>query len=147
MPSGCFYGLARHFSGAEVAVLYQVLHQAGVITTISKITLLGETNRAERLHSCPLCLGYKVKCLWMGKRWEDWGPTCRDTDEAGKTTLGLSLGTTFEGEEPAQPATPTLTTLTSGPYAAKYGTLDQLGQVGRHGWSSTTLHVLPGSLW
>ena len=25
MPSGCFYGLARHFSGAEVAVLYQVL--------------------------------------------------------------------------------------------------------------------------
>ena len=24
MPSGCFYGLARHFSGAEVAVLYQV---------------------------------------------------------------------------------------------------------------------------
>ena len=26
MPSGCFYGLARHFSGADVAVLYQVLH-------------------------------------------------------------------------------------------------------------------------
>ena len=25
MPSGCFYGLARHFSGADVAVLYQVI--------------------------------------------------------------------------------------------------------------------------
>ena len=25
MPSGCFYGLARHFSGADVAVLYQVV--------------------------------------------------------------------------------------------------------------------------
>jgi len=59
-----------------------------------------------------------VHCVWV----------TRDTDEAGKTTLGLSLGTTFEGAEPAQPATPTLTTLTSGPYSAKYGTLDQLGQ-------------------
>ena len=29
MPSGCFYGLARHFSGADVAVLYQVLHLDG----------------------------------------------------------------------------------------------------------------------
>ena len=54
----------------------------------------------------------------------------RDTDETGKTTLGLSLGTTLEGGEPTQPSSPTLTSLTSGPYAAKYGTLDQLGQVG-----------------
>ena len=30
MPSGCFYGLARHFSGADVAVLYQVLHLDGL---------------------------------------------------------------------------------------------------------------------
>ena len=54
----------------------------------------------------------------------------RDTEETGKTTLGLSLGTTWEGGEPTQPPSPTLTSLTSGPYAAKYGTLDQLGQVG-----------------
>ena len=30
MPTGCFYGLARHFSGADVAVLYQVLHLDGL---------------------------------------------------------------------------------------------------------------------
>ena len=54
----------------------------------------------------------------------------RDTEETGKTTLGLSLGTTWEGGEPTQPPSPTLASLTSGPYAAKYGTLDQLGQVG-----------------
>ena len=57
-------------------------------------------------------------------------PILRDTDETGKTTLGLSLGTTWEGGEPTQPPSPTLASLTSGPYAAKYGTLDQLGQVG-----------------
>ena len=57
-------------------------------------------------------------------------PIPRDTDETGKTTLGLSLGTTWEGGEPTQPPSPTLASLTSGPYAAKYGTLDQLGQVG-----------------
>ena len=57
-------------------------------------------------------------------------PIPRDTDETGKTTLGLSLGTTWEGGEPTQPPSPTLESLTSGPYAAKYGTLDQLGQVG-----------------
>ena len=58
-------------------------------------------------------------------------PIPRDTDETGKTTLGLSLGTTWEGGEPTQPSSPTLGSLTSGPYAAKYGTLDQLGQVCR----------------
>ena len=58
-------------------------------------------------------------------------PIPRDTDESGKTTLGLSLGTTWEGGEPTHPPSPTtLSSLTSGPYASKYGTLDQLGQVG-----------------
>jgi len=94
MPSGCFYGLARHFSGADVAVLYQV----------KRVVLRDST---------------VVHCVWV----------TRDTDESGKTTLGLSLGTTWEGGEPTHPPSPTtLSSLTSGPYASKYGTLDQLGQ-------------------
>ena len=67
----------------------------------------------------------------------------RDTDETGKTTLGLSLGTTWEGGEPTQPSSPTLGSLTSGPYAAKYGTLDQLGQVCRAQESEVfSLHII-----
>ena len=61
MPSGCFYGLARHFSGADVAVLYQVLHLDG-LELVPDIHLYetGETGCPQRLNSCSLCLGYQV---------------------------------------------------------------------------------------
>ena len=58
MPSGCFYGLARHFSGADVAVLYQVLHLDG-LKLVPDIDILTQVKRVVLRDSTV------VHCVWV----------------------------------------------------------------------------------
>ena len=59
MPSGCFYGLARHFSGADVAVLYQVLHLDGLELEPDKNVFETQVKRVVLRDSTV------VHCVWV----------------------------------------------------------------------------------
>ena len=121
MPSGCFYGLARHSTGDEVSVLYQVKRivlQSGDIIYCVWVTrdsedVLGKTQPQ-------LTLGSILEAVS-----EDTVDTPHKPAEVREDSVEESIE---EGGGPALDNDVTIVTLTAGRYADHYTTLTQIGK-------------------
>ncbi|XP_023349299.1 PAS domain-containing serine/threonine-protein kinase isoform X2 [Eurytemora carolleeae] len=112
LPTGCFYGLAKHKNGTEISTLYQV----------KRIDLKG---------------GETVYCLWLSRDEDDTAGKTQNNltlETTGVNDCALRLGA---DENAASDCELSEESLLEGDYNTKYTTLVQLGK-GAYGtvWSA-----------
>ena len=123
MPSGCFYGLARHRTGAEVSILYQVkrivLRSSEVVTCVwvTRDTDDGLGRTHDQLTLASTIEADTTAPLPLGD--------CVDTSEAPQETRA---GLEESKVEDTLGASVSVDALTRGDYADNYVTLNQIGK-------------------
>ena len=129
MPSGLFYGLARHRTGAEVIILYKV--KRIILRSSEVVFCIWVTRDADeaggRTHA-QLTLASRLEDS-TAPLVEDESKDCVDNAEAAQTdTVPVPLildGSKLEDDKAGDVS---VDTLTLGVYAEKYVTLDQIGK-------------------
>ena len=130
MPSGCFYGLARHRTGAEVSILYQV--KRIILRSSEVVYCIWVTRDAEeaggRTHAL-LTLASRLGEDSTEPLVEDERRDSVDTQEGAQTdTLPVPLILDGSKQEDDKFGDVSVDTLTLGVYADKYVTLNQIGK-------------------
>ena len=127
MPSGCFYGLARHRTGAEVSILYQV--KRIILRSSEVIYCIWVTRDSEeaggRTHG-QLTLASTIGGDVTEPLVEAESRDCVDTSEAAQSEAAPSDESGVEAADKFGDVS--LDTLTLGDYADNYVTLNQVGK-------------------
>ena len=134
MPSGCFYGLARHRTGAEVSILYQVkrtiLRSSEVIycvwVTRDSEDIFGRTNTTHAQLTLASTLGDVTDSKLTTTTTEDLSTDCTSDntqDESKEVETKLE-----DSKIDEKFADVSIETLTVGKYSDNYVTLNQIGK-------------------
>ena len=127
MPSGCFYGLATHKTGAEVSILYQV--KKIVLKSSETVYCVWVTRDSEDV------LGRTNGQLTLASTFNNDGDESGDqgletTDHVDNGNNSLNRNETGQILEDSKIETniESIETLTAGNYKEKYVTLNQIGK-------------------
>ena len=134
MPIGCFYGLARHRTGAEVSILYQVkrtiLRSSEVIycvwVTRDSEEIFGRTNTTNAQLTLASTLGDETDSKLATSTTDDFSTdvTSENTQDESKD-IEAKLEDSKVDEKFAEVS---FETLTVGKYSDDYVTLNQIGK-------------------